>query len=231
MAEQRTKKSVVSPASGVVCTRPAAKQPVVHPVVSDSVQFLAKKNMAYRRVISDRVAEHLSSQGADLHDLPAGYNITEMVLMVRDPHWVYAYWDIDDVKKKEIHYITHQHVRPVPTVMRIHDVTNASKADSGRFFDVEVPIDIGQWYVYLGLPEHTFTADLGLIEPCGRFYLITWSNQITMPRDTPSECVDSQWPVPAHSAINEIYRQQTIVKERYPFFKRSSARKKKNETL
>ena len=126
--------------------------------------------------------------------LPISYNQTRFVLMVRDPYWVYAYWDLSDEKQKEIELYLREKNNKAKSVLRIYDITETDvRRDTARnYFDIEVPVDVGQWYVYLGLPDRKFIADFGFVDQEGDFYLFAWSNAITMPRDTPSSVVDAQ---------------------------------------
>ena len=35
-------------------------------------------------------------------DIPKGYNVDRIVAMVRDPHWLFAYWEVTDRKYREL---------------------------------------------------------------------------------------------------------------------------------
>ncbi|MBI3313805.1 MAG: DUF4912 domain-containing protein [Candidatus Omnitrophica bacterium] len=128
--------------------------------------------------------------------LPYSYNHTLLVLMVRDPYWIYGYWDfssqtwdwIQDFKKRE----------PASRViLRVHNL------DKKTFSDLDVPLDAKNWYLNVGEPNASFEAELGLLDPYGRFHLIAKSNRVRTPRDTPSNVIDKNWDA---GNFDEIYQ-------------------------
>ena len=169
------------------------------------IQHITNENIRLVSHISELVQKDRASLSA-LDELSSSYNQTRLVLMVRDPYWVYAYWDISKEKEKEIKLFRQRCKGPVTSVLRVYDITHEEpqREKPINYFDIEVPFDIGQWYIYLGKPDHKFTADIGLIHENNNFYLVTWSNPVTMPRCEPSNMIDSQWS-DVHSIFNEMY--------------------------
>ncbi|MBU1862471.1 MAG: DUF4912 domain-containing protein [Candidatus Omnitrophica bacterium] len=197
----------------VVLKRKKTTQSSVQTRKQNNVQAVAKKNLLDRLVEENKKHEKVISQKVNhdhaIHEvnnqLPSSYNQTHLVLMVRDPYWVYAYWDLSEEKKKEVFLYLQKHPDSTKTVLRVYDTTDTDSKEntSDKFFDIEIPLEIGQWYLYMGLPDRKFIADLGIVDKTGDFYLIAWSNQITMPRDTPSHNVDAQWAI-VDGVCNEL---------------------------
>jgi len=163
-----------------------------------TISDLVAENKRFESLISKKIAQTSQASIKTLPtDLPASYNQTQLVLMVRDPYWVYVYWDLSEDKKKEINLYSQEKEGAITTVLRIYDITNIprDRSTSDELFDITIPLDVGQWYIYLGSPDHTFRADLGLRDADGSFYLITWSNEITMPRDAQSDIIDANWAI------------------------------------
>jgi hypothetical protein len=174
---------------------------------------ISKHNQRLHR----KLHRHFESiQQTQSHDngFPRSYNQTKLVLMVRDPYWIYVYWDLDIEKKREIDFYLKNDTFSSKAILRFYDLTvdkslvdekKSAKPDKQTFsFDVEVPLVLGEWYVYLGHPNHTYKADLGLLNTAGTFYLITWSNNVTLPSDSPSSIVDDKWHV-TDDAFQNLY--------------------------
>ncbi len=136
--------------------------------------------------------------------LPYSYNVTKVVLMIRDPHWAYAYWDIDEGKYKEVSHLLQMHSGRMKTILRTYDVTDIdfNGNNSHRIFDTDVNLDAKGWYLNLGASNRDYCVDLGLLDDRGSFHLIARSNIMRTPRDTASDTIDENWMV---RDFDEIY--------------------------
>jgi hypothetical protein len=113
--------------------------------------------------------------------------------MVRDPEWIFAYWDLETEKKQWVERLFSEgHAR---TVLRIYDVTDVEfdLSHVKTFWDVEVDLGTLEWYVHVQSFDRTLVADLAIIDRFGRFHVIARSNTIRMPRLGPSDIIDEQW--------------------------------------
>lgn len=126
--------------------------------------------------------------------LPYSYGVTKIVLMVRDPYWCYAYWDFNPETLRKIE----KWYRELPgprAILRVYDVTDQvfDGNNANSFFDVDINFDSRNWYLEVGKPGRDFIVDIGIRDAQGRFYLITRSNAVRIPRDTPSDVIDEEW--------------------------------------
>lgn len=130
------------------------------------------------------------------NDLPFSYNKTELVLLVRDPEWAYAYWDFSSETWNWLQSVFSS--KPGSSAkLRIHNLS------AGNYFDIDVHLEGKHWYVCLGLDNTEFQAELGLLDRGGNFHLIARSNRVKTPRSKPSEIIDPNW-IPEH--FDELYR-------------------------
>jgi hypothetical protein len=136
--------------------------------------------------------------------LPYSYNTTKIVLMVRDPNWAYVYWDIDEVKYKEVCHIFQAGSGRVRPILRTYDVTDIdfNGRNSHRTFDTDIHLDTRSWYLHLAIPDRDYCVDIGLLDDQGTFYLISRSNMMRAPRDAASDTVDENWMI---RDFDEIY--------------------------
>jgi len=119
-------------------------------------------------------------------ELPNGYGDDRIVLMVRDPYWLYAYWEIQDrtiaetLREKGLSEHAYQ------KVLRVY------AGDEGHFHDIDVEGLTNNWYINMGRPNTDFFADFGImVGDC--FLPLARSNRVQTPRSGMSEVVDDQW--------------------------------------
>lgn len=121
--------------------------------------------------------------------LPQRYGTDRLVLMARDPQWVYAYWEI-----------THEHYRRTMErhisewglsrpALRLYDVTPGIPH---AHLDVVVGENAEDWYVHVNRPRHTLIAELGRLYP-GGFVPMLRSNPVTMPPRDYSMEIALEW--------------------------------------
>ena len=140
---------------------------------------------------------HSLAPAALLTELPASYGTSRLVLMVIDPYWVFAYWEITRAQMAKA-----RRGRPsAMTVLRIYDLTGADGGAEGRrgslaraslrapgkrpkpnfSFDIEIVPGADNWYINLWAPQRSLYADLGLRGPDGQFLRIVRSNRVETP--------------------------------------------------
>lgn len=116
------------------------------------------------------------------------YGVDRLTLMVRDPHWLFCYWEL---RPELLAAVRAEFPGPSWTVLRILHLDEAESV-----FDTWT-IDIGgdavSWYVNTGRPGARFRAELGLTDADGRYRLLVASNTVTAPMDAPSARWDEEW--------------------------------------
>jgi len=122
-------------------------------------------------------------------DLPFSYGETELVLMPVDPFSIFVYWDFSPKDWKTVQARRH------PVVLRVYDVTNIrfNGSNAHTFFDLQVALDSQNWYVPLWSAEKSLCAELGWLDPDGKFRPIVRSNFIQTPRAGVSTYTEERW--------------------------------------
>jgi hypothetical protein len=120
--------------------------------------------------------------GADLFPVPRRYNQTRITFLARDPHWAFAFWELDDhdvlrVKKSD----------PEKVVLRVHDVELQDRDGSGSGFSFDIPVRLedSSWYIYLPNHDCSYSVEVGMVSS-GRFTCLARSNSIRTPREAPA---------------------------------------------
>ena len=135
-------------------------------------------------------------------DLPHDYGDTRIVVMVRDPEWVFAYWEVNDEVREELKLFRTGHDRRV--VLRFYKVDGRDwPSEPAHYtFDVEVGPYSSSWYLRMPEPDSQWVAELGMFDHEGNYISIARSNVIIMPRDRISEETDTQWMI-----VEETFRK------------------------
>lgn len=138
-------------------------------------------------------------------ELPPSYNQTQIVLLVRDPYWIYAYWDFRSEIKERLS-ASHGGWEKVPLSLRVY---NYSRKKTGtnepEYFDISINHAANNWYIHVGGPNQLYQVDLGYYSPTGEFITLARSNQVTTPRDGISEVVDEEWMI-VEEDFRRLYR-------------------------
>lgn len=138
--------------------------------------------------------------------IPQNYNDTGIVLMVRDPYWLYAYWSVNQQTKDHLSAL-HGRWEDLPLALRVYDTTNVdfNGLNSNYYFDIHLNHYANNWYIHVGGPNRTFCVDLGFFQSDGNFYTIVRSNTVTTPRDNVSDVIDEEWMV-IEEDFKRLYR-------------------------
>jgi hypothetical protein len=135
----------------------------------------------------------LDDPHVDPRPLPESYGKTRLTLLVRDPEWFFCYWDISPETRREFDLGGRGDGEKM--VLRLYDVTGVDfdGHNANAFHDVPLTRHVTSWYVRLGEPNRTWSADLGLLDEQGLFQPIVRSNTVTAPPPGVSDRIDDRW--------------------------------------
>ena len=128
--------------------------------------------------------------------IPTSYGDDRIVLLVKDPWWLYAYWDIQSSTERAARgqLLPHE-VAGLQSVLRVYDVTGVEypAQPAQHSFDIGLSGLATNWYIHTNAPNRSFIVEIGLLTNSGRFLLLARSNRVTTPRCEPSEVIDDAW--------------------------------------
>ena len=137
-----------------------------------------------------------STSAEQQFSIPTGYGDDRIALMVKDPWWLYAYWEIQPSTERAARsqLLPHE-VAGLQSILRVYDVTGIEfpVQPAHRAFDIGLSGLATNWYIHTDAPNRSFIVDLGLLTNNGRFLLLARSNRVTAPRFGPSDVIDEQW--------------------------------------
>ena len=147
--------------------------------------------------------------------IPSGYGDHRIVLMVKDPWWLYAYWEIDPVRERHLRsQLAPDEIGGWQSALRVYDVTGlpaparfasqseAAGAQAGLEFPqqpaqewCDIPLSglASHWHIQVNAPDRSFVVEIGWLTRHGRFLALARSNRVTTPRFGPSEVIDEEW--------------------------------------
>lgn len=122
-------------------------------------------------------------------EIPREYLENRIALLVRDPEWVYAYWEVTpDAMGEANRRAADSEAR---LTLRVYDITEMK--DLTCFWDIEIYQRIGNWYIDVGRPDRTYLVDVGMKSGSGGFATIARSNAGHTPPNAPSSRFDEEW--------------------------------------
>ncbi len=139
-------------------------------------------------------------QAAVVEDkLPHEYGRTKIVLLLRDPEWLFAYWEIDAETRRSAGIVRGKHERKL--VLRVYE--DGPNSALSPYFDIEASDETSSWYIHARNPNSRVTVALGLYDSTGEFREITRSSAVQLPRMGIAESADLQFA----EITDEIYGQ------------------------
>jgi hypothetical protein len=132
----------------------------------------------------------------ETRELPKDYNDNILSLLIRDPYWAYAYWEITDEKRKELDIPKGKHNKTMK--IRLYEIYNGEK---GEFYDIHIHDYTNNWYISLPKPNKNYIAELIIEDDQGKEISVLESNKAVSPRDNISDDIDVEWMTPDWAKI------------------------------
>lgn len=122
-------------------------------------------------------------------------NRDRAVLLVRDPFWLQACWNVtrSSVKRAEAALAEQWHAA-IP-VMRLLEVDAGTTTSSSERVARELEIHGGvtNWYIDVSNPPHSYRVEIGYKGGNGKFFGICRSNIVTTPTPGSCDAIDGNW--------------------------------------
>jgi hypothetical protein len=151
--------------------------PELHPFPSHS-RGLAQPDIP---TVDPELTANLQQAPAPLPEaaLPHSEEASRLVLTVRDPEWLFAYWTVVQTDREQ-NRIGQPHGAP-PLLLRIYELGLPDLAPSEAYFDITVIDDARGWYVHLPHSGGQWRATLGFLDNRGELYALCESNTVNVP--------------------------------------------------
>jgi len=124
-----------------------------------------------------------------------GYARDRLVLMVRDPYWLHAYWELSRRGIERAKSSLGQHWHAARPVLKLCEVARTGTTSTARRTVREIPIHggVSNWYIDVLDPPKSFQVEIGYVAPGDRFFCLARSNTVTTPRAGSGDAFDHNW--------------------------------------
>ncbi|HEY3319196.1 MAG TPA: DUF4912 domain-containing protein [Planctomycetota bacterium] len=119
--------------------------------------------------------------------LSDNYGLDRLVAMVRDPEWVFLYWELNGCALRQL---TSVHAadakRGLRWVLRVSSLCDMSS------YMVDVDVGAGNWYLKVA-PAACLRVELGFTDMQDQFLSLVKSDEVRMPKATVSASLEERW--------------------------------------
>ncbi|WP_455382772.1 DUF4912 domain-containing protein [Salinispira pacifica] len=124
-------------------------------------------------------AEESELEQEESDELPAVYNETRIMIMLRDPAWAFAYWDLKEIHEKKYRRNPEFH----GMLIRVYELSEPSDDRDAIVDSFDIPVQLSDSRWYINLPEQDTHYRLELI---ARFAegeeVLAQSNIVSVPK-------------------------------------------------
>jgi len=120
-------------------------------------------------------AQQFESTGIDL---PDGYGTRQLFLTARDPHWLYAHWDL--TREQQVRCNTSS--ADGHLVLRVY----SHKIEGHPINEIHVHPESRHWFAHVERAGNSYAAELGYYSPVGKWVRVAVSASTVTPPDAVS---------------------------------------------
>jgi len=118
-------------------------------------------------------------------ELPESYGTKKLFLTARDPHWLYANWDLTPEQQKELNAAsTDGHL-----ILRIY----AGKIEGHPAYEIHVHPESRHWFAHVERAGNSYAAELGYYSALGKWIRIAVSSGTLTPPDAASAEAEAEF--------------------------------------
>jgi len=139
------------------------------------------------------MVRNLASANSDMHARQ-----DRLVVMVRDPYWLHAYWELAPRSVDRAQAAMGQRWHGAQPVLRVFRMQPDSAAMHER--DIAIHGGVRNWYVDVQNPPADYRMEIGYLAEDGSFYCLARSNEVSTPPAGTSDAVDENWTAVAENA-------------------------------
>ena len=117
-----------------------------------------------------------------------------LVLMVRGPHWIHAFWEVTPRSMARAEAALGQEWHAAQPVLRLLEIESGSQASASERVvrEIEIHGGVKNWYIDIR-DRITCRAEVGYLAPSGRFHAIARSNMVSTPSPSQGDTLDAHW--------------------------------------
>jgi hypothetical protein len=121
-----------------------------------------------------------------------------LIVMVRDPYWLHAYWELSRQSVERAQAAMGQHWHAAKPTLRLYKVADDGSATWLR--SITIHGGVSNWYVDVHDPPCSFRLEIGYEAGEDMFFCLARSNTVSTPPAGMSDAVDENWKDVAQNA-------------------------------
>ena len=164
--------------------------------IAKSVAKVKKRPTAAQRRIQAAQAQRellkdLSTEDGEDADTVARVR-DRIVLMVRDPYWLHATWEITSHAIERARAALAEFWHTATPVLRVIEIPAATRSEAAETVlrVIEVHGAVNNWYIDVSNPPSSYRVELGYLSTTGKFYTLARSNVVSTPKPGSKEIID-----------------------------------------
>lgn len=129
-------------------------------------------------------------------DRDGGPTEDRLVVMVRDPYWLHAWWELTHRGIERAKAALGQEWHGAKPVLRLMDCSTQTATTSTAttvLRHIEIHGGVNNWYVDVDEPPCKYRMEIGYLTLTGRFFALARSNFVTTPEPGSSDSLDENW--------------------------------------
>ncbi len=174
---------------------PDSSGPPTNPRIVAKIKGLQQNRELRKDLAQPPTSKSVLIPHARPSDQPRDPNKDRLILMVRDPYWLHAFWDITrkSVERAKASLAGNWHTaKPVLRLLRNEDNSTTSNSEN-VYKDIEIHGGVRHWYLEIESPGSTFRLLIGYVYANNRFYELARSNPVIPPIPGSSDSTDDHW--------------------------------------
>ena len=118
-----------------------------------------------------------------------------VIMMVRDPFWLHAYWELSRSTLARAQAAMGQDWHSARPILRLIDVTSEETTSAAERIvrDIEIHGGVNNWYIDVTSPPRSYRVDIGYLSRRGKFFILARSNVVHTPKAGASDVLDQNW--------------------------------------
>jgi hypothetical protein len=118
-------------------------------------------------------------------ELPEAYGTKKLSLTARDPHWLYAHWDLTREQQAKLN----EKSADGHLVLRIY----ADRLEGHPLYEIHVHPESRHWFAHVERAGNSYAAELGYYTSLGRWTRVTTSSSTVTPPDSVAAETESEF--------------------------------------
>ena len=118
-----------------------------------------------------------------------------LIMMVRDPFWLHAYWELTPTSIERAKVALGQYWHGAKPILRLSAIEEENCGGVVRTLvrDIEIHGGVNHWYIDVKDPPKSYQLDIGYLSPCNTFHCLARSNVVNTAAAKKPALLDEHW--------------------------------------